>query len=246
MISLDNVTKIYGNKVDALLGVTLEIAEGDIFGIVGKSGAGKSTMLKLMGLLEKPTSGKIKILDSDVSTITAKDANAIKKNIGTVFQGFNLLAQRNVEKNIAFPLELIKEKKPYIKARCAELAEVVDLSEKLKAYPVQLSGGQKQRVAIARALATKPKILLCDEPTSALDSFTTREILKLLKEINKKLGITIVIITHEIGVVKSICNKTVVLDEGTIAEMGNTAEVLKNPQSPITKLLLGIDEDEIL
>jgi len=246
VISLDNVTKIYGNKVDALLGVTLEIAEGDIFGIVGKSGAGKSTMLKLMGLLEKPTSGKIKILDSDVSTITAKDANAIKKNIGTVFQGFNLLAQRNVEKNIAFPLELIKEKKPYIKARCAELAEVVDLSEKLKAYPVQLSGGQKQRVAIARALATKPKILLCDEPTSALDSFTTREILKLLKEINKKLGITIVIITHEIGVVKSICNKTVVLDEGTIAEMGNTAEVLKNPQSPITKLLLGIDEDEIL
>ncbi|MCL1987481.1 MAG: methionine ABC transporter ATP-binding protein [Firmicutes bacterium] len=246
MISLDNVTKIYGNKVDALLGVTLDISEGDIFGIVGKSGAGKSTMLKLMGLLEKPTSGEIKILNADVSTITPRDANAIKKNIGTVFQGFNLLAQRNVEKNIAFPLELIKEKKPYIKARCAELAEVVDLSDKLKSYPVQLSGGQKQRVAIARALATKPKIMLCDEPTSALDSFTTREILKLLKEINKKLGITIVIITHEMAVVKSICNKTVVLDEGKIAEMGKTSEVLKNPKSPITKLLLGIEEDETL
>ena len=242
-ISLENVTKIYNNQVDALMDVTLHVAEGDIFGIVGKSGAGKSTMLKLMGLLEKPTTGEIEILGRKVSKISTGEANAIKKNIGTVFQGFNLLAQRSVEKNIAFPLELVKEKRAYIKARCAELAGLVDLSDKLKSYPVQLSGGQKQRVAIARALATKPKILLCDEPTSALDSFTTKEILKLLKDINQKLGITIIIITHEIGVVKAICNKTVVLNEGKVAEIGDTKTVLKDPKSAITKLLLGIDEE---
>ena len=243
IISLENVTKVYNNNVDALMDVSMDVAEGDIFGIVGKSGAGKSTMLKLVGLLEKPTSGEIEILGRTVSKITAHEANAIKKNIGTVFQGFNLLAQRSVEKNIAFPLELVSEKKAYIKERCEELAGLVDLSDKLKSYPSQLSGGQKQRVAIARALATKPRILLCDEPTSALDSFTTREILKLLRDINQKLGITIIIITHEIGVVKAICNKMVVLDEGKVVEIGNTSDVLKNPQSDITKLLLGLGEE---
>ena len=245
IISLDKVTKAYSDSVDALMDVTLHVAEGDIFGIVGKSGAGKSTMLKLMGLLEKPTHGEIKILGKTVNGMSPNEANVIKKNIGTVFQGFNLLAQRNVDKNIAFPLELAKENKAYIKERCAELAGLVDLSEKLKAYPSQLSGGQKQRVAIARALATKPKILLCDEPTSALDSFTTKEILKLLKNINRKLGITIIIITHEIGVVNAICNKTVVLNEGKVEEIGETEVVLKNPQSPITKLLLGIEKEDI-
>ena len=245
MISFGNVTKTYSNQVEALTNITLSVDEGDIFGIVGKSGAGKSTLLKLMGLLDKPTSGEIEILGKKVSEINAMEANAIKKNIGTVFQGFNLLAQRSVEKNIAFPLELIKEKKAYIKERCAELAGVVDLSDKLKSYPAQLSGGQKQRVAIARALATKPKIMLCDEPTSALDSFTTREILRLLRDINKKFGLTIIIITHEIGVVKAICNKIVVLSEGMVSEIGTTDAVLENPQSPITKLLLGIGEELI-
>jgi len=241
MISLKNVDKIYSNHVDALTGVSLDVAQGDIFGIVGKSGAGKSTMLKLMGLLENPTQGDIEILGKNVNGISPGEANNIKKNIGTVFQGFNLLSQRNVEKNIAFPLELVNEKRIYIKGRCAELAGLVDLSDKLGSYPAQLSCGQKQRVAIARALATKPKIILCDEPTSALDSFTTREILKLLKNINKKLGITIIIITHEIGVVKAICNKMMVLDEGKVAEIGDTEAVLKTPKSPVTKLILGIE-----
>ncbi|MCL2579422.1 MAG: ATP-binding cassette domain-containing protein [Oscillospiraceae bacterium] len=238
MITLRDVTKTYNNDEHALKNVSLTINEGDIFGIVGKSGAGKSTMLKLIGLLTEPTTGEIELLGKNVAGITAAQANEIKRNIGTVFQGFNLLMQRSVAGNIAFPLELVKQDKAAIQARCAELAGLVDLSEKLPAYPAQLSGGQKQRVAIARALATNPKIMLCDEPTSALDSFTTKEILRLIKEINQKLGVTIVIITHEINIVKAICNRMVVLNGGRIAEMGDTSEVLKNPQHDATKLLL--------
>lgn len=244
MIILNNITKQYKNNVNALTNISLNIDEADIFGIVGKSGAGKSTLLKLIGLLDTPTTGSIKILGQNVNYVNSNEANSIKKNIGTVFQGFNLLMQRNVEKNIAFPLELIKKDKLYIRTRCKELATLVGLEDKLSSYPAQLSGGQKQRVAIARALATNPKILLCDEPTSALDGFTTNEILKLLVDINKKLGITIVIITHELSVVRAICNRTMVLSEGSIAEIGLTKEVFNNPQNSVTKQLLGYLDDD--
>jgi len=241
MIRLKNVSKIYNSNLEALHEVDLDIEEGDIFGIVGKSGAGKTTMLKLIGMLEQPSSGEIQILGQNVEKMNAAGLTNIRKNLGTVFQGFNLLLQRNIEQNIAFGMEIAKKDKKEIKKRCEELAKLVGLEDKLKAYPVQLSGGQKQRVAIARALATNPKILLCDEPTSALDSFTTKEILKLLKDINKKLNITIVIITHEIGVVKAICNKMVVIDGGMAVEVGDTKEILADPQHEATKMILSLD-----
>ena len=225
MIKLTNVSKNYSDNMGVLENINLEIEKGDIFGIIGKSGAGKSTMLKIIGLLEEPSSGVIELNGKDISKLKYSEANKVKREIGTVFQSFNLLMQRNVEKNIAFPLELIKENKNKIKQRCLELAGLVGISEKLLMYPSQLSGGQKQRVAIARALATKPKILLCDEPTSALDSFTTKEILTLLKNINEKTDVTVVIITHEISVVRSICNRTLVLENGKILEIGKTEEM---------------------
>ena len=241
MIELKNVTKTFATGERALDNVSLTIHEGDIFGIVGKSGAGKSTMLKLMGLLEQPTEGIVEIFGEDASCLKSGKANAIKKNIGTVFQGYNLLMQRSVARNIAFPLELVRKDKKYIKRRCEELADLVGLGGKLGAYPASLSGGQKQRVAIARALATSPKILLCDEPTSALDSFTAKEILRLIKDINAKLGMTIVIITHDIHVIRAICNRVAVVDESHLVEIGNTNEVLNNPQDPKTQQLLNFD-----
>lgn len=244
MIKLDEVTKSYKNGVHAVNSLSLVIEPKDIFGIVGRSGAGKSTLLKIIGLLDRPTSGTVEILGHRIDSISGTDANEIKRNIGTIFQGFNLLMQRNVEKNIGFPLELAKKDKAYIKDRCKELAGLVGLEDKLNNYPSQLSGGQKQRVAIARALATNPKILLCDEPTSALDGFTTKGILKLLVDINKKLGITIVIITHELSVVKAICNKTVVLHEGRVAEVGLTRDIFESPQNPITKQLISYIYDD--
>ena len=245
MIKIKEVSKIYNNQFDALKNINLHVHEKDIFGIVGKSGAGKSTMLKIVGLLEKPTSGVIEVMGKDLSKINSKEELEIKRSMGTVFQGFNLLMQRNVEQNIAFPLELVKTDKAYTKQRCQELAELVGLGDKLNSYPVQLSGGQKQRVAIARALATNPKVLLCDEPTSALDGFTTKEILKLLKDINQKLGITIVIITHELSVVRAICNKTVVLNDGEVIEQGETKAVFENPQNDITKQIVNyFSEDD--
>jgi D-methionine transport system ATP-binding protein len=239
---MKNVTKVYAiNQEHALVDASLDIAQGDIFGIVGKSGAGKSTMLKLIGLLEKPTKGTIEIFGKCMTGVSAAEENSIKKNIGTIFQGYNLLMQRSVAGNIAFPLELAKYDKVKIAARCKEIAALVGLEDKLDAYPASLSGGQMQRVAIARALATNPKVLLCDEPTSALDSFTTKEILRLIRDINAKLGITTVIITHDIAVVRAICNKTVVLDGGRIVEMGATDDVLNRPQNEATRLLLSCD-----
>ena len=240
MIKLKSVTKIYANGEHALKDADLTINEGDIFGIVGKSGAGKSTMLKLIGLLTEPTFGEIEIFGNKVGSIKGVEANAIKKNIGTVFQGYNLLMQRSVAKNIAFPLELLKKSKKEVEERCRDLAVLVGLEDKLGAYPAALSGGQKQRVAIARALATQPKILLCDEPTSALDSFTTKEILNLIRDINTRLGITIVIITHDIHAVRAVCNKTAVLDGGLVVETGDTMQVLNEPKNAATRLLLDI------
>jgi len=240
VIKLAGVTKVYTTGERALHDVSLSISEGDIYGIVGKSGAGKSTMLKLFGMLEQPTSGDVTILGENVCRIKNSKANGIKKHIGTVFQGYNLLMQRSVAKNIAFPLELAKSSKADIETKCRAMAELVGLSDKLNAYPASLSGGQKQRVAIARALATSPKILLCDEPTSALDSFTAKEILRLIKEINVKLGMTIVIITHDIHVVRAVCSKALVLEGGRIVEKGSVPQILDNPENHATRLLLDL------
>lgn len=205
------------------------------------SGAGKSTLLRCIAMLETPSSGSIEIDGKDIFSLKGKELLDLKKSLGVVFQGYNLLMQRSIRQNIAFPLELIKMPKDQIAKRVDELLCLVGLSDKAEEYPSQLSGGQRQRVAIARALASNPKVLLCDEPTSALDPLTTRSILKLLREINHTLGVTIVIITHEIGVVRSICNKVAVIDAGEIAESGLTKEVFAAPQSQAAKQLLDND-----
>ena len=245
MVKIEGLTKIFSSASDtaALNGISLTVEKGDIFGVIGMSGAGKSTLLRCIAMLETPTSGSITIDGADSSQLKGRELIELRKQIGVVFQGYNLLMQRNVARNIAFPLELSKTPKERIDSRVSELARLVGLEERLDYYPSQLSGGQMQRVAIARALAANPKIILCDEPTSALDSLTTRSILSLLKDINKKLGVTIMVITHEIAVVKSICNKVAVIDSGRLVEQGNTGNVLNSPQSPITKLLLGIGGD---
>lgn len=242
MIHIENLSKIFqGNQdVAALRGIDLEVSPGDIFGIIGMSGAGKSTLLRCVAMLESPTQGLIEIDGKNVSSLSRKERIALRKRVGVIFQGYNLLMQRTVSGNIAFPLELARMPKPEIRDRVRELLDLVGLPEKANAYPSQLSGGQKQRVAIARALANNPHILLCDEPTSALDSMTTQSILKLLQDINHRLSVTIVIITHEIGVVKSICNKVAVIDHGTIVESGNTNSVFDSPQHQVTRLLLGV------
>lgn len=243
MIRIKNLSKTFDKScnVDALKNVNLSIEAGDVCGVIGMSGAGKSTLLRCIAMLETPSSGSIEIDGRDIFSLKGKELLDLKKSLGVVFQGYNLLMQRNIRQNIAFPLELIKMPKDQIAKRVDELLCLVGLSDKAEEYPSQLSGGQRQRVAIARALASNPKVLLCDEPTSALDPLTTRSILKLLREINHTLGVTIVIITHEIGVVRSICNKVAVIDAGEIAESGLTKEVFAAPQSQAAKQLLDND-----
>ena len=243
MIRIKNLSKTFDKScnVDALKNVNLSIEAGDVCGVIGMSGAGKSTLLRCIAMLETPSSGSIEIDGRDIFSLKGKELLDLKKSLGVVFQGYNLLMQRSIRQNIAFPLELIKMPKDQIAKRVDELLCLVGLSDKAEEYPSQLSGGQRQRVAIARALASNPKVLLCDEPTSALDPLTTRSILKLLREINHTLGVTIVIITHEIGVVRSICNKVAVLDAGEIAESGLTKEVFAAPQSQAAKQLLDND-----
>ena len=243
MIRIKNLSKTFDKScnVDALKNVNLSIEAGDVCGVIGMSGAGKSTLLRCIAMLETPSSGSIEIDGRDIFSLKGKELLDLKKSLGVVFQGYNLLMQRSIRQNIAFPLELIKMPKDQIAKRVDELLCLVGLSDKAKEYPSQLSGGQRQRVAIARALASNPKVLLCDEPTSALDPLTTRSILKLLQEINHTLGVTIVIITHEIGVVRSICNKVAVIDAGEIAESGLTKEVFAAPQSQAAKQLLDND-----
>lgn len=243
MIRIKNLSKTFDKScnVDALKNVNLSIEAGDVCGVIGMSGAGKSTLLRCIAMLETPSSGSIEIDGRDIFSLKGKELLDLKKSLGVVFQGYNLLMQRSIRQNIAFPLELIKMPKDQIAKRVDELLCLVGLSDKAEEYPSQLSGGQRQRVAIARALASNPKVLLCDEPTSALDSLTTRSILKLLREINHTLGVTIVIITHEIGVVRSICNKVAVIDAGEIAESGLTKEVFAAPQSQAAKQLLDND-----
>lgn len=241
MIKINNLTKTFindGKELKVLDHISLDVEKGDILGIIGVSGAGKSTLLRCIGCLEEPTSGTITIDGKDVSHLSSKEKIAFYKELGTVFQGYNLLMQKTVAKNIALPLEISKVPKEEINQRVQELLQLVGLDDKANIYPSKLSGGQKQRVAIARALANQPKILLCDEPTSALDSLTTRSILNLLKDINRRLGVTIVIITHDIDVVKTTCNKVVVLDNSKLIEQGHTSEILTSPQSSITQRFL--------
>lgn len=238
MISLKNIKKIYisnNNSVEAIKGVNLEIKEGDICGIIGFSGAGKSTLVRCINLLEIPTEGSVFVDNEELTKMSPKELRESRKNIGMIFQHFNLMKSKNVFKNIAYPLKGSGLSKEEIKKRVLELLNLVGLSDKANSFPNELSGGQKQRVAIARALANNPKVLLCDEATSALDPQTTQSILNLLKEINKKLGLTIVIITHEMHVVKEICNKVAVMENGNIAEYGNLIEIFTKPKAKITK-----------
>ena len=241
MIELKHLGKIYSSasgSVEALKDVNLTIADGEIFGIIGLSGAGKSTLVRCINLLERPTSGEVWVDGQNLTALSEKALLQVRRQIGMIFQSFNLLEQRTVLRNICFPLEIAGVKRDEAQARAAELLELVGLSDRAKAYPSQLSGGQKQRVAIARALATRPKYLLCDEATSALDPNTTQSILRLLKEINQTLGVTIVVITHEMRVIEQICQRVAVIDQSCIAEIGNVSDVFTHPKSDIAKALI--------
>jgi D-methionine transport system ATP-binding protein len=241
MIEICNLSKTFpspSGAVTALTDVSLAIGDGEIFGIIGLSGAGKSTLVRCINLLERPTSGAVLIDGNDLTALPKGELLKTRRNIGMIFQSFNLLAQRTALGNVLFPLEIAGVERSVAKARARELLALVGLSDREKAYPSQLSGGQKQRVAIARALATRPKYLLCDEATSALDPNTTRSILELLREINKTLGVTIVVITHEMGVIESICDRVAVIDSSRIAEVGGVRELFTNPRSDIAKQLI--------
>lgn len=249
MIEIKNLSKTFktaDSSLDALKNVSLTINDGDIYGIIGMSGAGKSTLLRCINMLERPTEGQILIDGVDMGSLSSKQLRDARRNITMIFQGFNLLMQRNCLKNICFPLELEGMKKEDAKKRALELLEIVGLPDKAKAYPAQLSGGQQQRIAIARALATNPKVLLCDEATSALDPNTTHSILNLIRDINKKLGITVIIITHQMSVVEETCNRVAILDNGTVVEQGEVSTVFAHPQSAAAKRLVFPDaSDEI-
>lgn len=241
IIKLNNLTKIYKVKkkeVVAIKNINLSIQEGDIYGVIGLSGAGKSTLIRCINYLEVPTSGEVYFKNINLASLKNKELRKIRQNIGMIFQNFNLLEQRTVLKNVLFPLEIAHTPKEEAIARAKKLLVMVGLSDKLNAYPSQLSGGQKQRVAIARALANQPSVLLCDEATSALDPNNTNSILSLLKEIHETLGLTIVIITHEMQVVEAICNKVAIIDESSIKEMGSVQDVFINPQTSIAKSLI--------
>lgn len=249
MIEIKNLSKTFktaDSSLDALKNVSLTINDGDIYGIIGMSGAGKSTLVRCINMLERPTEGQILIDGVDMGSLSSKQLRDARRNITMIFQGFNLLMQRNCLKNICFPLELEGMKKEDAKKRALELLEIVGLPDKAKAYPAQLSGGQQQRIAIARALATNPKVLLCDEATSALDPNTTHSILNLIRDINKKLGIMVIIITHQMSVVEETCNRVAILDNGTVVEQGEVSTVFAHPQSAAAKRLVFPDaSDEI-
>ncbi|HQM07637.1 MAG TPA: ATP-binding cassette domain-containing protein [Bacilli bacterium] len=242
MIKIKNLTKSFSVNEETIMAldhVNLDIQKGEVYGIIGLSGAGKSTLLRCLSTLEQPDSGSVEIEAKDIFKLSGNDLRKFRSNIGVVFQGYHLLMQRNAYDNISFPLKIRKEPKEKIAARVNELFQFVGLQGKERVYPSKLSGGQRQRVAIARALATNPSLLLFDEPTSALDAVTTKQILKLIKEINEHYHVTIIIITHEIGVIKNVCDKVAVLNYGKVVEEGTVEEVLNNPQSDITKMLLG-------
>lgn len=243
MIKISGLKKVYksdAGEITALDQVNLEVEKGEIYGVIGLSGAGKSTLIRCINLLEKPTSGSIKIDGQEVTDLKGADLRKMRSSLGMIFQHFNLLMQRTVEGNVAFPLEAADVPKKEIKSRVRELLELVGLSDKINSYPAQLSGGQKQRVAIARALANNPKVLLCDEATSALDPLNTKAILSLLKDINKKLGLTIVLITHEMGVIKEICDQVAVIDQNHIVETGPVIDIVSAPKSEAAQKLFNV------
>lgn len=249
IIRIENLTKTFSAQngvVEALHDVSFLVEKGDIYGIIGLSGAGKSTLVRCLNLLERPTSGHVIIKGKDLLALSKEELRLERQKIGMIFQHFNLLEQRNVIDNVCLPMEIRGVGKQERRKKAMELLQVVGLENKAQAYPSQLSGGQKQRVAIARVLANDPDILLCDEATSALDPQTTQTILELLREINQKSGITIVVITHEMRVIKQICNHVVVLDEGVLKERGTVQEVFENPKTSAARRLVyvGLSEDE--
>ena len=238
MIRLEDVCKVFAGAqgpVEAVKHVHLTIERGDIFGIIGFSGAGKSTLLRCINLLERPTSGRVLFDDTDLTQLSEGDVRAVRRRIGMIFQQFNLFSSRTVFGNVAFPLVGRGLSRDAVAARVKELLDLVGLSGREGDYPSRLSGGQKQRVAIARALASDPEVLLCDEATSALDPQTTQSILQLLRELNRKLGLTIVLITHEMQVIKEICNHVAVMENGAVVEQGDVFSVFANPQQAVTR-----------
>ena len=238
MIELRHIVKRFESKagtVTAVNDVSLHIEKGEVFGIIGFSGAGKSTLVRCINLLERPTSGEVLIDGADITKLAAKELRGVRQKIGMIFQHFNLMPSRTVYENIEMPLKLTSLSAEERREKIRSLLELVELADKSEAYPSQLSGGQKQRVAIARALANDPKVLLCDEATSALDPKTTRSILKLLREVNSRLGITIVVITHQMDVVKFICDRAAVMEHGRVVEEGTILDIFANPKAPVTK-----------
>lgn len=242
MIQIEHLNKTYvshqGETHTALTDINLTIEDGSVFGIIGQSGAGKSTLVRCLNLLERPTSGSIIINGRDITSLSEKELREFRSSVSMIFQNFSLLQQRTVLRNVMFPLELRHADKKEAEKRARELLELVGLADKCNKYPSQLSGGQQQRVAIARALVNNPSIMLCDEATSALDSMTTHSILKLLKDINEEMGVTIVLITHSLAVAELICDNVVVIDEGKIVEEGKTEDIFANPQSEVARKLL--------
>lgn len=248
MIEIKNLSKTFdtaGGRVEALKNINLTIDDGDIYGIIGMSGAGKSTLVRCINMLERPSEGTVLIDGKDMGALSPGQLRTERRNITMIFQGFNLLMQRNCLRNVCFPMELSGVPKAEAREKAMNLLNLVGLPQKAKAYPAQLSGGQQQRVAIARALATNPKVLLCDEATSALDPNTTYAILELIKDINKKLGITVIVITHQMSVVEEICNRVAILDGGEVVEEGLVGTVFASPKSTAAKRLVfpnGADE----
>lgn len=241
MVEIKHLYKTFNNNsssVEALKDINLSINTRDIYGIIGQSGAGKSTLVRCINMLERPTEGSVIIDGTDIGSLSPKNLRLARRDITMIFQQFNLLMQRTCLKNICYPMEISGVNKKDAEKRAFELLELVGLPDKAKTYPAQLSGGQRQRIAIARALATNPKVLLCDEATSALDPNTTHSILSLIKEINEKLGITVIIITHQMSVVEEVCNRVAILDDGMVVEEGNVAEIFKNPKTMAAKRLV--------
>ena len=243
ILSIQHLMKTFSDKdgdFNALKDISIDIERGEIYGIIGLSGAGKSTLVRCMNFLEKPTEGKVIFDGQDLSAVSAKELREVRQRMGMIFQQFELLAQRDALRNVTFPLEIKGVPKKEAEERARELLKVVDLEGREHAYPSQLSGGQKQRVAIARALATRPDVLLCDEATSALDPNTTHSILELLKRLNRDMGITVIVITHEMDVISRICDRVAIIDQGMIAESGEVSEIFMAPKTKIGRdLILG-------
>ena len=249
MIEIQHLSKTFAGadgSVEALRDINLKINDGDIFGIIGMSGAGKSTRVRCINMLERPSSGTVLINGRDIGALSAEELRKVRRRTTMIFQSFNLLMQRTCLANICFPLELAGMKKAEAKKRAGELLELVGLSDKANAYPAQLSGGQQQRIAIARALATDPEVLLCDEATSALDPKTTRSILELIKQINERLGITVIIITHQMSVIEDICTRVAILENGSVVEEGEVSKVFSNPASDAGKNIVSPEERALL